>query len=400
VRSELADEWGRSMVARQPLVKRLRAEASGSTSFSNCASVAHVRIGVAASAFKRPLQGTRARRRLSRGAAEGNAPIHDPACVRRHTKPETTPVRNSTFATVAVPPHNARSTPEASVGVRLYVDLVKQAGAAWMKDRAPTMGAALAFYSAFALAPLLIIVIALAGALWGANAARGAIVGQLAGIVGAPAAEGIQALLSAAQQTTTGVFAAVVGIITTLVGATTLVVELQDDLDYIWKTPTRPGGLASLFRARILSLGIILGIGFLLLLSLIVSAALVAFRAYFGSYFPGAALPLLHVSDVVFSLAAETVLFAMLYKWLPNVRIAWKDVWVGAFITALLFSVGGVAIGLYLGRSAMASAYGAAGTLAVLLLWLYYSAQVFLFGAELTCVYANFQRRRSERASV
>jgi len=308
--------------------------------------------------------------------------------------------RHSPFAPSANQSHSSGDAREARVAVSLYVDLVKQAGAAWMKDRAPTMGAALAFYSAFALAPLLIIVIALAGALWGANAARGAIVGQLAGMVGARAAEAIQALLSAAQQTkTTGVFAAIVGIVTTLVGATTLVVELQDDLNYIWKAPTRPGsGLVSLLRARIVSLGMILAIGFLFLISLIASGALVAFGTYFRSYFPGTERLLLHLLDAILSLGVATVLFAMLYKWLPHVRIAWKDVWVGAFITALLFSVGRVAIGLYLGRSAIASAYGAAGTLAALLLWLYYSAQVFLLGAEFTCVYANFHRRRWERA--
>ena len=288
---------------------------------------------------------------------------------------------------------------DGTVGVGAYVDLVKQASAAWMKDRAPTMGAALAFYSAFATAPLLIIVIAVAGALWGANAAHGAIVGQLAGMVGVTAAEAIQGLLKAAQRTTTGVYAAIVGIVTTLVGATTLVVELQDDLNYIWKAPARPGsGLMSLVRARILSLGMILAIGFLLLMSLFASGALVAFGTYFGSYFPRTALLLLHLLDAVLSLSMETVLFAILYKWLPNVRIAWKDVWIGALISALLFSVGRVAIGLYLGRSAIESAYGAAGALAVLLLWLYYSAQVFLLGAEFTCIHANFRRRRLERA--
>jgi membrane protein len=286
------------------------------------------------------------------------------------------------------------------VPVRIYVNLVKLAGAAWMKDRAPTMGAALAFYSAFALAPLLVIAIAFARAVWGANAARGAIASQLAGIVGVPAAEAIQALLRAAPQTTSGVFASIVGIVTTLVAATTLVVELQDDLDYMWKAPARPGSSwATLVRARLLALGIILAIGFLILVSLIASGALVAFRTYFGQFFPFAALYLLHVSDVIFFLGAETVLFAMLYKWLPNVRIAWKHVWIGAFVTALLFSVGREAIGLYLGRSAIASAYGAAGTLAVFLLWLYYSALVFLLGAEFTCVYANFHWGRLERAS-
>lgn len=289
---------------------------------------------------------------------------------------------------------------ERSVCPRI-LDLVRQAGIAWMKDRAPTMGAALAFYSAFAIAPLLIIVIALAGALWGTDAARGAIVGRLAGLVGAPAAQAIQALLIGAQQTKSGGLAVTVGIVTMLVGATTLLVEVQDDLDFIWKAPSRPGsGLLSLLRARIVSLGVILAIGFLLLISLVGSGALVAFGTYFGSYFPGTALLLLHLSNVVFSLVVETALFAMLYKWLPNVRIAWKDVWIGAFATALLFSIGQVAIGLYLGRSAIASAYGAAGTLAVLLLWLYYSAQVFLLGAEITWVYANSHRHRLERSAA
>lgn len=281
------------------------------------------------------------------------------------------------------------------ITIGAYGELVKQAGAAWIKDRAPTLGAALAFYSAFALAPLLIIVIALARTLWGIEAARRMIVHQLAGLVGAPAAEAIQALLHAAQRTAAGGFATTVGVVTMLVGVTTLLVELQDDLDLIWKAPKRSGNsLLSLLRARILSLGMMLAIAFLLLISLIVSGALSALGAYFGSYFPGSALFFLLLSNVLFSLAGETVLFAMLYKWLPNVRIAWKDVWVGALITALLFSVGRLAIGLYLGRSAVASAYGAAGTLVVLLLWLYYSAQVFLLGAEFTCVYANFNRRR------
>jgi membrane protein len=281
------------------------------------------------------------------------------------------------------------------------VGLVKQAGAAWIKDRAPTMGAALAFYSAFALAPLLIIVIALGHALWGMDAARRMIADQLADLVGGPAAEAIQALLHAAQQTPNGALATTVGIVTMLVGVTTLLVELQDDLDLIWKAPKRSGNsLLSLLRARILSLAMILAIAFLLLISLIVTGALAALGTYFGSYFPGPALLFLHLSNLLFSLAGETVLFAMLYKWLPNVRIAWKDVWIGALITTILFSVGRAAIGLYLGRSAAASAYGAAGTLVVLLLWLYYSAQVFLLGAEFTCVYANFNRRRPPGCST
>ena len=276
------------------------------------------------------------------------------------------------------------------IGWRLYVNLVKRSCVAWVEDRAPTMGAALAFYSAFSLAPLLIIVIAVAGAALGVDAARGAIVGQIAGLVGAPAAEAIQALLKAARETTTSVFATVVGLVTMLIGATTILVELQDDLDHIWKAPRRQGStLLSMLRARILSLGMILGVGFLLLISLVLSSAIAAIEAYAQSRFPGAALPLLLLWNPLLSVGAITVLFAMLYKWLPNVRIAWKDVWMGAFITAILFSAGRYAIGLYLGRSAIASAYGAAGTLVVLLLWLYYSAQVFLLGAEFTCLYAK-----------
>lgn len=287
----------------------------------------------------------------------------------------------------------------ASMGWRLYLDLVKRSCVAWLEDRAPTMGAALAFYSAFSLAPLLVIVIAVAGAVFGVEAARGAIVGQIAGLVGAPAAEAIQALLKAAQERTTSIFAAVVGLVTMLVGATTILVELQDDLDHIWKAPKRQGSsLLSILRARILSLGMILGVGFLLLISLVVSGVIAAFEAYAQSHFPGATLPLLQLWNPVVSVGAITVLFAMLYKWLPNVPIAWKDVWMGAFITAILFSAGRFAIGLYLGRSAIASAYGAAGTLAVLLLWLYYSAQVFLLGAEFTCLYATHRARCRSRA--
>ena len=280
------------------------------------------------------------------------------------------------------------------MGWRLYVDLVKRAAVAWVDDRAPTMGAALAFYCAFSLAPLLIIVIAVAGAVFGFDAARGAIVGQIAGLVGAPAAEAIQALLTTAQEATTGIFATVVGLVTMLVGATTILVELQDDLDYIWKAPKRKGSsLLAILRARILSLGMILGVGLLLLISLVLSGVIAAFETYSDSYFPGAALPLLYLWNPILSVGAITVLFAMLYKWLPNVPIAWKDVWMGALITAILFSGGRFAIGLYLGRSAITSAYTAAGTLAVLLLWLYYSAQVFLLGAEFTCLYASHRAR-------
>jgi membrane protein len=277
-----------------------------------------------------------------------------------------------------------------------YLDLAKQAVEAWLADRASTMGAALAFYCAFSLAPLLMIVIAIAAAAFGADAARGAIVEQLSGIVGPVAAEAIQELLKAAKEPATGLFATVVGLVTLLVGATTVLVELQDDLDYIWKAPAR-SGVVTMLRARLLSFLIILAIGFVLLVTQLLSGAVTAFGDYLTPYFPDVALRLLKVANFLFSLAIVTVLFAILYKWLPNVRIAWRDVWFGALATAVLFSIGRIAIGFYLGRSAIASAYGAAGTLVALLLWLYYSAQIFLLGAEFTAVHAR--QRASQRES-
>ncbi|MGE5739685.1 MAG: YihY/virulence factor BrkB family protein [Betaproteobacteria bacterium] len=289
------------------------------------------------------------------------------------------------------------SLPETSRGWRWYTDLVKEAGHAWVADRAPTMGAALAFYSAFALAPLLILVIALASYLYGSDVARGAIVQQLNTLVGAPAAAAVQALLQGAESRA-GVVATTLGVLTMLIGATTILVELQDDLDAIWKAPKRGGSsLVTIVRARIVSLLIFLAIAFLLFLSLVFSVVMAAFAIYAESHLPSGTAVLIRLSNEIFSAGAITILFAMLFKGLPNVSIAWRDVWLGAFVTAVLFSVGRLGIGLYLGRSAIATTYGAAGTLVVLLLWLYYSAQVFLIGAEITCTYA---RHRTAKQSI
>jgi membrane protein len=272
---------------------------------------------------------------------------------------------------------------------RLYIDLLKQSGSAWVADNAPSMGAALSFYSAFSLAPLLIIVIAISSAAYGQDAARGAIVAQLSAIVGVSAAQAIQALLKGAQETTNGVVATTVGAITVLVGASTVLVVLHVDIDRIWIAPPRKGsGLLTIVRARVLSLGMVLAIGFLLLVSLVLTGVVAAAGKYWATMFPGAAL-FLNVANFFLSLTVITVLIAMLYKWLPNALIAWRDVWIGALTTAVLFAIGQIAIGVYLGRSAIASAYGAAGALVVLLLWLYYSAQIFFLGAEFTHVYAK-----------
>jgi membrane protein len=271
---------------------------------------------------------------------------------------------------------------------RVYLQLVKAAARGWIRNRAPSMGAALAFYSAFTMAPLLIIAIGITGAIFGEQAARGAIDTQLTSVVGPTAAAAIKSLLTAAHSKPHGLLASVVGIVTVLVGATTVMVELQNDLDRIWGAPPRAGaGMMVLVRSHALSLGIVLGIGFLLLLSLVFTAILTMFTKKYGHAFPGFS-SMLYAIHFVLSLTLVTSLIAILYKWLPNVAVAWREVWVGALTTAVLFQIGQIGIGLYLTHSAIASAYGAAGAMVVLLLWLYYSAQIFLFGAEFTHAFA------------
>ncbi len=272
--------------------------------------------------------------------------------------------------------------------LREYLSLFKEAAIAWVDDRASSMGAALAFYTAFSLAPLLVIVIAIAGAVYGADAARGAVVEQFAALLGPVGADALEKLLLSAAIDRSGAIATAIGFIVLFVGATSVLVELEDDLNRIWRAPPpQENGLVALVRARLLSFGLILGIGFLLVVSLVAGSALAALAHFWR--FSVTSASLVFLLDFAVSVAAFTVLFAMLYKWLPHVEIAWRDVWAGAFVTAVLFNIGRLAIGFYLGNSAIASAYAAAGSFVVLLLWLYYSAQIFLFGAEFTWVHAR-----------
>jgi membrane protein len=273
--------------------------------------------------------------------------------------------------------------------LREAASLVRAAFSAWLDDYAPSMGAALAYYTLFSLAPLLLIVIAVAGLAFGAEAARGEIMGQLAGLVGTESARTIEQLLASFDRPGQSLASGAVGLIVLVVGATTVFAELQDALDRIWRAPARaPGGLWALIRARLLSLGLVFGIGFLLMVSLVVSAALAALSRWWAPWF-GDTVAIARVFDLVFGFAVVTTLFAMIYKWMPRVKIAWRDVWLGAAVTALLFSLGKTAIGTYLATSAVASSFGAAASIVVLLVWLYWSAQIFLFGAELTWVYAT-----------
>jgi len=276
--------------------------------------------------------------------------------------------------------------------------LLRDSALAWVDDYAPSMGAALAFYTLFSLAPLLLIVISVAGLVFGEDAARGAILGQLSGLVGEQSAATIEAVLASLNRPAAGVTGTVVGVAMLLVGATSVFGELQDALDRIWRAPKRTGnGLWALLRTRLLSLGLVLGIGFLLLVSLVLSAALAALDKWWAPWLAGWGL-LAQVLNFAIGFVLVAAVFAMIYKWMPRQRVAWGDVAVGAVITALLFTVGKTLIGLYIGRSGVASPFGAAASLVVLLLWVYYSAQVFLLGAELTWVYS--QRHGSLRGMV
>jgi membrane protein len=256
----------------------------------------------------------------------------------------------------------------------------------WIDDRAQTMGAALAFYSSFSIAPLLIVAIAVAGLLFGREAATGQVVEQLRDLLGDAGADAVKGMLASASDFGTGLVATGIGLIALLVGATTAFVELQDDLDRIWKAKPRvANGIVNLILSRVLSFGMVLCIGFLLTVSLVLSAVVAAAGKHFLS---GGAEAVTHALDLVVSFAVTTFLFALIYKVLPNAPVAWKDVWAGAALTSLLFSIGKFLIGLYIGRSEVTSPFGAAAPFVVLMLWTYYSAQIFLLGAEFTHVFA------------
>lgn len=276
--------------------------------------------------------------------------------------------------------------------------LLKETVSSWIDDYAPSMGAALAYYTMFSLAPLLLIVIAVAGLVFGRDAAQGEVFTQLRDLMGDEGAVAVQGLLKSASEPATGTLAIVLGGLALFIGATTVFGELQTSLDRIWRAPSLKtgSGIWTLIRERLLSFGMILTIGFLLLVSLVLSAALAALGKWWNPNFRGWEA-LLHVANFVLSFVIITVLFALIYKILPRVRIAWRDVWIGAAVTSVLFAIGKFAIGLYLGKSGIVSGFGAAGSIVLLLVWVYYSAQIFLLGAEFTWVYAHrFGSRRED----
>lgn len=270
------------------------------------------------------------------------------------------------------------------------ITLIRKTVSSWSDDYAPSMGAALSYYTLFSIAPLLMIVISIAGLAFGREAAQGEIVGQLQGLMGDEGAKAIESLLASANKDSHGLWAGAVSFLLLAFGATTVFGELQDAFDRIWRAPARTGtnGLWKLLRARVLSFGMMLGISFLLMVSLVVSAGISALGKWWGSVF-SLGEPVLQIANLLLSFLLVTVLFAMIYKIMPRAKVEWRDVWIGSLVTSLLFSIGKLLIGLYIGKSAVASGFGAAGSLIVLLIWVYYSAQIFLLGAEFTWIFAH-----------
>lgn len=276
--------------------------------------------------------------------------------------------------------------------------LLKDTAAEWSRDEAPRLGAALAYYATFSLAPLLIIAVAITGLVFGPEAATGQIVGQIQGLVGQDTATTIQAMIAKSNQPATSIIASVIGIVALLFGASGVFGELQQSLNAIWDIGPKPKrGLLATVKDKFFSFSMVLGTGFLLLISMVISSVLAAMSNIVMGLMPGWGV-ITQIINFIISLVVITVLFALIFKYVPDAKIAWADVWSGAALTALLFTIGKALIGFYIGYSSLSSTYGAAASLVVILLWVYYSAQILFFGAEFTQVYANTygSRIRSE----
>jgi membrane protein len=267
--------------------------------------------------------------------------------------------------------------------------VVKETASDWLDDKAARLAAALAFYTLLSLAPLLILAVSVAGLAFGEEAARGEIAGQLQAVFGSAAADAIQGILANAKTPSSGIVGTIIGVAVLLFGASGVFGELQDSLNTVWDVQAKPGrGVKGFIRDRFFSFTLVLGVAFLLLVSLVFSAALAAVGKLFASSLPGGEL-LWEVVNLLVSLGTVTLLFALLFKVIPDASVGWRDVWVGAFATAVMFTLGKAVIGIYLGRSGVTSPFGAAGSVVALVVWVYYSAQILFFGAEFTQVYAR-----------
>ncbi len=280
--------------------------------------------------------------------------------------------------------------PNTNVPINAWWGLFKQVANAWLDDYVPSMGAALAYYTLFSLAPLLLIVVSVAGLVFGDDAARGEIQAQLKDLMGDVGAGAVQGMLASVREPAEGSMATAVGLVLLVVGATTVFAELQDALDRIWGVPERfrKSGWLTLVRARLMAFGMILALGFLLIVSLVTSAMIAAMGRSLNPVF-GGWRAVVEASNAIGGFLLVAIMFGLIYKVMPRQRVLFSDVWLGALIAALLFTGGKFLIGAYIGRSAVASGFGAAGSLVVVLLWVYFSAQILLVGAEFTCAYAR-----------
>ena len=277
----------------------------------------------------------------------------------------------------------------SDLSLRTAWSLAKETVLSWSHDYAASMGAALAYYTMFSIAPLVLIVISVAGLAFGESAARGELIDQLQSLMGADGARAVQSLVASVKYPRHGLWTTAFGVGALVVGATTVFGELQNSLDRIWRAPERertPGAWKWL-RTRLLSLGMILGLGFMMIVSLVASALLAALQDWWSRYVDIGAFA--SFADFATSFVFVTIGFAMIYKWMPRVRVEWRDVWIGAIVTSALFTVGKMAIGMYIGHSGVASTFGAAASLVAMVVWVYWSAQIFLLGAEFTWVYAH-----------
>jgi membrane protein len=285
-------------------------------------------------------------------------------------------------------PESAK-TPRRGGFARNAWSLIKETASDWQSDNAARLAAALAYYTLLSIAPMVVLAVAIAGLAFGEDAARGQIAQQISAVVGAQAGESIEGIARNAHTPTAGVLSSVVGVIVLLFGASGVFGELQSSLDAIWEVEPKPGrGVLGIIRDRFFSFTMVLGVAFLLMVSLVLSAAIAAFGHFLSGALPGGEL-LWTALNALISLAIITGLFSLIFKVVPDVEIRWRDVWVGAAVTALLFTIGKLLIGLYLGKSSLTSSYGAAGSLVALIVWVYYSSQIVFLGAEFTQVWAR-----------
>lgn len=290
-------------------------------------------------------------------------------------------------------PASARGARHAAAWPARAWHLARGAVDAWLDDDAPSMGAALAYYTLFSIAPTLLIVISVAGLVFGQEAARGEIFEQLRALMGDEGATAVQGLLESLRRPASGGLGTLIGLGVLVIGATTVFAELQNSLDRIWHAPRPRGdnglsGVWALLRARLLSFGMVLAIGFLLMVSLVLGAAIAVLGRWWAPVF-GEWEVLAQAINLALGFVVTTVAFALIYKYIPRVAVRWRDVWIGALVTSVLFTIGKLLIGLYIGKSGVVSGFGAASSLVVMLVWVYYSAQIFLLGAEFTWVYAH-----------